>query len=57
MAQAILRESFSTSNFGKWNAAVKAARLDLKCEGFTPIGGETMEGKALYAKAKALYTM
>ena len=25
MAQAILRESFSTSNFGKWNAAVKAA--------------------------------
>ena len=49
--------AFSTSNFGKWNAAVKAARLHLKCEGFTPVGGGTILGKALYAKAKALYTM
>merc|ERR1712187_796656 len=44
------------SNTGakKWAAAVKAARKALSIKGFTPVGGKTAAGKALYAKVKTL---
>merc|ERR1712232_1548231 len=37
-----------------WMLAVKAARKALGITGFSPCGGKTPEGKALYAKAKTL---
>merc|ERR1711879_600882 len=35
--------------------AVSAARKALGITGFCPVNGKTAQGKALYAKAKALY--
>merc|ERR1719488_59408 len=37
-----------------WTKAVKAARKALQVTGFVAINGKTPQGKALYAKAKAL---
>ena len=37
-----------------WAQACQQARKALKVTGFCPIGGKTAQGKALYAKAKAL---
>merc|ERR1719356_737180 len=42
----------SNSTMKAWAAAVKAARKALSVKGFTPVGGKTAAGKALYAKAK-----
>merc|ERR1712039_806906 len=41
----------------KWTAAVVAARKALALMGFVPINGKSREGKALYAKAKSLYSV
>jgi hypothetical protein len=38
-----------------WLQAVQAARKQLNIRGFVGIGGKTAQGKALYAKAKAIY--
>ena len=38
----------------KWADATKAARKALGLVGFVPVGGKTVAGKALYAKAKSL---
>merc|ERR1712024_24519 len=38
-----------------WNQALQAARKALGVTGFVAVGGKTAQGKALYAKAKALY--
>merc|ERR1712014_568825 len=38
----------------KWAEAVQKARKALGVTGFCAIGGKTAQGKALYAKAKAL---
>ena len=39
----------------KWISAVMTARKELGMKGFCAIGGKSAQGKALYAKAKALY--
>merc|ERR1712037_915977 len=44
------------SGIGKWIKAVQAARKALGIKGFAIVGGKTAQGKALHAKAKALYT-
>ncbi|CAE8595324.1 unnamed protein product [Polarella glacialis] len=44
------------NNLGGWTKAVQAARKALGVKGFAAIGGKSAEGKALYAKAKSLYT-
>ncbi|CAE8719775.1 unnamed protein product [Polarella glacialis] len=41
---------------GGWNKAVMAARKALAIKGFCAIGGKSAQGKALYAKAKSLYS-
>merc|ERR1712060_227308 len=38
-----------------WNECVAQARKALNLKGFVAINGKKVEGKALYAKAKALY--
>merc|ERR1712032_883808 len=43
------------SGIGKWTKAVQAAKKALGIKGFAIIGGKTAQGKALHAKAKALY--
>merc|ERR1719281_78106 len=42
------------ANISGWLAAVVAARKALGLTGFIAINGKTGEGKALYAKAKAI---
>ena len=44
------------SGLGKWNKAVQTARKALGIKGFAIVGGRTAQGKALHARAKALYT-
>ncbi|CAE7730928.1 unnamed protein product [Symbiodinium sp. CCMP2456] len=39
----------------KWISAVMTARKELGMKGFCAVGGKSAQGKALYAKAKALY--
>merc|ERR1719491_624215 len=50
------KANFKGSGFEKWIKAVQGARKAMATKGFTVIGGNTAQGKALYAKAKALYT-
>ena len=38
-----------------WNTAVIKARKELGIKGFCAVNGKTAQGKALYAKAKAIY--
>ncbi|CAE7504875.1 unnamed protein product [Symbiodinium natans] len=38
-----------------WLSAVATARKELGIKGFCVIGGKSAQGKALYAKAKAIY--
>jgi len=42
-------------NISGWTKAVQAARKALGVKGFCAVGGKTAQGKALHAKAKALY--
>ena len=53
---AAAKANFARSPMKKWNDATKAARKALGCVGppFVPVGGKTVAGKALYAKAKSL---
>ena len=39
----------------RWLDAVMKARKELGVKGFCAIGGKSAQGKALYAKAKAIY--
>merc|ERR1712179_523844 len=52
-ASAAGRKSFA--NIRTWFECVNAARKALNLRGFVAINGKKAEGKALYAKAKALY--
>merc|ERR1712232_810656 len=45
-----------SAGLGKWIAAVSAARKALGITGFLAINGKSPQGKALYAKARVLYT-
>merc|ERR1719491_1327762 len=50
------KANFKGSALEKWIKACQGARKAMATKGFTVIGGNTAQGKALYAKAKALYT-
>merc|ERR1712137_109055 len=52
-AAAAGRKSFA--HIKNWFECVNAARKALSLKGFVAINGKKAEGKALYAKAKALY--
>merc|ERR1712190_225014 len=43
------------TGIGRWTKAVVAARKALGITGFVAVGGKTGQGKAIYAKAKAIY--
>merc|ERR1712084_80870 len=49
------KKAFVGSALQKWGKAVQAAKKELKLKGFIIVGGKTAQGRALYAKAKALY--
>merc|ERR1712187_568444 len=53
-ASANSKKRFATSGAKKWSEAFKAARKALNIKGFVACGGKTAQGKALYAKTKAL---
>merc|ERR1719221_584075 len=56
-ARSALGKSRYAKGLGMWIAAVMGARKALGVsKGFVAINGKTAEGKAIYAKAKALYT-
>merc|ERR1719188_1253860 len=55
-ASAVRRKLYQTSTIKVWGECVAAARKALSLKGFVAINGKRPEGKALYAKAKALYT-
>lgn len=46
---------FQGSKFEQWTKAVAAARKALSIRGFVALNGRTLQGKALYAKAKTIY--
>merc|ERR1711933_429352 len=48
------KKRYTGSKAEAWMKACKAARKALKITGFVAIGGKTAQGKALYAKAKAI---
>merc|ERR1719377_386088 len=53
-ASAAAKKKFA-SNVKAWADCVATARKALQLKGFVAINGKMAEGKALYAKAKALY--
>merc|ERR1712144_66694 len=54
-ASALHRKLYQKSTIKVWAECVNAARKALNLKGFVAINGKKAEGKALYAKAKALY--
>merc|ERR1719471_931230 len=48
------KKNWAKSALKKWNDAVKQARKALKVTGFCAVNGKTANGKAVYAKAKAI---
>merc|ERR1719330_1090496 len=53
-ASARAKKAFGQSPLKKWADACKKARKELNIVGFCPMGGNTAQGKALYAKVKSL---
>merc|ERR1719150_3482709 len=53
-ASARAKKRCASSGFGKWFEAVKLARKQLGIVGFCAVNGKTAQGKALYAKVKAI---
>merc|ERR1712050_614242 len=53
-ASARAKESWAGSALKKWGDACKQARKALGIKGFCAVGGKSAQGKALYAKAKAI---
>merc|ERR1719327_1631088 len=53
-ASAAAKKRFATG-LKAWADCVAAARKALNLKGFVAVNGKRAEGKALYAKAKALY--
>jgi len=54
-ASALRRKLYQKSTIKVWCECVNLARKSLNLKGFVAINGKAAEGKALYAKAKALY--
>ena len=42
-------------NIAAWTKACQAARTELGIKGFCAVNGKTAQGKAFYAKAKAIF--
>mmetsp|Transcript_1851 Transcript_1851/g.4735 ORF Transcript_1851/g.4735 Transcript_1851/m.4735 type:complete len:127 (+) Transcript_1851:69-449(+) len=55
-ASAVAKKRFSTSAFKKWTESIVSARKALNVTGFVAVNGKTAQGKAIYAKAKAMYS-
>jgi len=55
-ASARAKRRYATSSIKTWAEAVKTARKSLSLSGFVAINGKSAEGKALYAKTKAIIT-
>merc|ERR1719150_3252548 len=53
-ASARAKKNFAQSALKKWIDAVKQARKQLGVTGFCAVNGKTSQGKAVYAKAKAI---
>merc|ERR1712032_387798 len=49
------KKAYKGSKAEAWAKACPQARKQLSLKGFVPFGGKTAAGKALYAKAKAIY--
>merc|ERR1719491_1404879 len=49
------KKAYVGSAIHKWTKAVQQAKKELNLKGFLAIGGKTAQGRALYAKAKAIY--
>merc|ERR1719346_172503 len=49
------RKKWANSALKRWIDAVKQARKELKVTGFCAVNGKTATGKAVYAKAKAIF--
>merc|ERR1712021_67574 len=49
------KKAYAGSALQKWAKACQAARKELGLKGMVPMGGKTAQGRALYAKTKALY--
>merc|ERR1712083_436158 len=52
----LAKRRWATSALKRWIEAVKVARKALNITGFVAVNGKTAQGKALYAKAKTLYS-
>merc|ERR1712008_224204 len=50
-----MKKAYKGSKFEAWAKACAAARKQLGITGFVSMGGKTAQGRALSAKAKALY--
>merc|ERR1711972_1229376 len=53
-ASARAKKTWAGSALKKWGDACKQARKALGIKGFCAVGGKSAQGKALYAKAKAI---
>merc|ERR1712087_294145 len=53
-ASARAKKNWASSALKKWCDACKQARKALGIKGFCAVGGKTAQGKALYAKTKAI---
>merc|ERR1711948_63206 len=53
-ASAAAKKKFASSGLAAWGKAVSKARKALGLKGFVAVGGKSAQGKALYAKAKAI---
>merc|ERR1719323_325211 len=49
------KKNWANSALKRWIDAVKQARKELKVNGFCAVNGKTATGKAVYAKAKAIF--
>merc|ERR1719414_1389415 len=49
------KKNWANSALKRWLDALKQARKELKVTGFCAVNGQTVTGKAVYAKAKAIF--
>merc|ERR1719401_1416210 len=54
-SSAAARKKYAGSKFQAWIKATQQARKALGIKGFAAVGGKSAQGKALYAKAKAIF--
>merc|ERR1719384_2852892 len=48
------KKAYASSPLKKFSDALKQARKELGITGFCPVGGQTTQGKALYAKVRSI---